>query len=473
MRRLDLNNLPSENPDSNINNVLVEIQKAVLASQRCIVITGAGISVSSGIPDFRSPDGLFQQLKKRYPNTLSNGKDLFDANRFADPSMVNLFYNFMGELRHLVSKADCTPTHSFIKELDEQGKLLRCYTQNIDSLEKRVGLETSFQRPPAPIEVVDDEEETVTPPKSYCTPPEPPVVKNNTNKPMGRQRRKRQTTLDKTFTRAVQLHGDLENVICTICHTRYPFTPELAKEFCQGSPPACPRCKEIEALRDMVGKRSVASGVLRPDIVLYNEFHPKEELIGTLSQYDIRRRPDLLIVMGTSLKIPGVKRMVREMSRCVHDTTLKSKRAGAGKAIFINRDEPPKGWESVFDYFVAGDSDRAVELLPTKETGESADHQATETSTAPKSAVVDIDATEKKGRRWCDKPLSALLPTQKKQTPPRNKLTSMLRVVKTTTVSSVSKRKRTTKPSTSATATKNNNISSEAPPRSPIMTSST
>ncbi|KAJ1926672.1 NAD-dependent deacetylase hst3, partial [Linderina pennispora] len=144
MKHIRLNDLSSS---SETKENLESVQRAVLNSQRCIVITGAGISVSSGIPDFRSPDGLFQQLKQRYPQSVTSGRDLFDATLFNDRDMVGLFYNFMGELRDLVSQASCTPTHKFIKQLDEQGKLLRCYTQNIDSLEKRIGLETAFQKP--------------------------------------------------------------------------------------------------------------------------------------------------------------------------------------------------------------------------------------------------------------------------------------------------------------------------------------
>ncbi|KAJ1954215.1 NAD-dependent deacetylase hst3, partial [Linderina pennispora] len=180
---------------------------------------------------------------------------------------------------------------------------------------------------------------------------------------------RRRQALDKTFTKAVQLHGDLENVVCTICFTKYPFTEQLAEEFREGAPPPCPHCKEIETLRDLVGKRSIAAGVLRPDIVLYNECHPQGDVIGALSEFDLRRRPDLLIVIGTSLKIPGVKRMVKEMSRCVQSCTVRAKRAGAGKAIFINRDDPPKGWDSVFDFFIAGDSDDAVSHLPLTQEG--------------------------------------------------------------------------------------------------------
>ncbi|KAJ2663478.1 NAD-dependent deacetylase hst3 [Coemansia sp. RSA 1200] len=388
---------PVESPNA---EMLSDVHRAVRGAQRCIVITGAGISVSSGIPDFRSPQGLFHQLKQRYPTAMSSGRDIFDATLFHDPTMVELFYSFMGELRNLVSQATCTPTHAFIKELDECGKLLRCYTQNIDSLEKRIGLETAFTRPTAAAaallsdcgacsdsakrsdhasgsgsdtnctlpkqsegEVEEDGDSTDINPNVNSS--STACSSSNTTQRQ-RQRRRKQTTLDKTFTRAVQLHGDLDNVVCTICHTRYPFTDELAEEFCSGAPPPCPRCKEIEVIRDIVGKRSVASGVLRPDIVLYNEVHPQGELIGELSEYDLKRRPDLLIVIGTSLKIPGIKRMIREMSRCVHSCSARAKRAGAGKTIFINKDEPPRGWDDVFDYHIAGDADDAVRLLPIK-----------------------------------------------------------------------------------------------------------
>ncbi|KAJ2786648.1 NAD-dependent deacetylase hst3 [Coemansia interrupta] len=469
--------------------LLQELQRAVQACQRCIIITGAGISVSSGIPDFRSPDGLFQQLKQKYPNAVSNGKDLFDATLFTDPGMISVFYNFMGELRNLVSQANCTPTHRFIKELEERGKLLRCYTQNIDSLEKRIGLETSFEKPA---------EDGIPVKKTACTDimPDNSTVKHDevsiepARQQKGASGRRRQTTLDKTFTRAVQLHGDLDNVICTICHTRYPFTKQLAEEFCEGAPPPCPRCKEIEVIRDLVGKRSVASGVLRPDIVLYNEIHPQSEIIGALSEYDLKRRPDLLIVIGTSLKIPGIKRMVKEMSRCVRDCSAKTKRAGAGKAILINRDEPPKGWEDVFDIYVSGESDHVIELLPALSMESTALEQETASDgskDSKDSSVMSIESIcnpsipnledeashssarqvvspalktakatiprRKPGSRKKDTPLKSLLDTtgrktasgltkkptiskqQQQQQQKSRKLTSMLKVVKTAGVS--------------------------------------
>lgn len=47
------------------------------------VFEGAGISVQAGIPDFRSPEGLFQSLKRDNPReSLASGKDLFDVSVF-------------------------------------------------------------------------------------------------------------------------------------------------------------------------------------------------------------------------------------------------------------------------------------------------------------------------------------------------------------------------------------------------------
>ncbi|KAJ2849508.1 NAD-dependent deacetylase hst3 [Coemansia brasiliensis] len=458
MRRLILSDLEEKAGDCEAACCLAEVRRAVQACQRCIVITGAGISVSSGIPDFRSPDGLFQQLKQKYPSSVSTGRDLFDATLFHYPDMVGLFYNFMGELRNLVSQATCTPTHEFIKRLDENGKLLRCYTQNIDSLEKRIGLETSFQRPCSSKETKDCSFNVGQTAKEKGL-----SDSSDCNANSSATRRRRQTTLDKKFTRAVQLHGDLDNVVCTICHTKYPFTQQLAQEFCEGTPPPCPRCKEVEAIRDIVGKRSVTAGVLRPDIVLYNEAHPQSELIGSLSEYDLKRRPDLLIVIGTSLKIPGIKRMIKEMSRCVHDSAERTKRAGAGKAIYINRDEPPRGWDDVFDYYIAGDADQAISMLPIAHNAESTiDSEETSASeSAPKCAmninsICNAQSSEtltpdtkpnisKKQPQSIAQParrqpirsksLATALPRKDTLTKPNSrKLTSMMKVVKSTSL---------------------------------------
>ena len=135
----------------------------VAKSKRAVVITGAGISCSSGIPvcfysnpwflscflsylrqkDFRSSDGLYNLVKSRYPNVVMKGRDLFSASLFRESESTRLFYSFIAELKLSVDKARPAPTHHFIKMLDTKGKLLRSYTQNIDGLEDRVNLPSS------------------------------------------------------------------------------------------------------------------------------------------------------------------------------------------------------------------------------------------------------------------------------------------------------------------------------------------
>lgn len=100
------------------------------------------------------------------------------------------------------------------------------------------------------------------------------------------------------------------------------------------------------AIRAAQRKRSLPSrSFLRPAITLYEENSPAALSIGTLSLSDLTLGggPDLMIVMGTSLKIPGFKKLVKEFAKAV-----KSK---GGLRILVNREEI-KGaeWKDVFDY---------------------------------------------------------------------------------------------------------------------------
>lgn len=99
-------------------------------SKHIVALTGAGISTSAGIPDFRGPDGLYS--RKEIPVN-----DLFDIDYFRhDP---NLFYSNIGDFWDLCLKADPTPAHAFLKKLEDTGKLKLLVTQNIDGLHRKAG----------------------------------------------------------------------------------------------------------------------------------------------------------------------------------------------------------------------------------------------------------------------------------------------------------------------------------------------
>jgi NAD+-dependent protein deacetylase sirtuin 2 len=101
-----------------------------------IVMSGAGISTSAGIPDFRSPSfGLYDKLasfKLPYPEAVFT-LDYFKKNPQA-------FYTLAHELYPVVVNAKPTTSHWFIKLLNDKGILLRHYTQNIDGLDELTGL---------------------------------------------------------------------------------------------------------------------------------------------------------------------------------------------------------------------------------------------------------------------------------------------------------------------------------------------
>lgn len=111
------------------------IAKKIKESKKILVMAGAGISTAAGIPDFRSPKtGLYQNLQKY---NLERAEQIFEINYFRKNPKP--FCTLAKEL--YPSNFEATPVHYFIKLLEKKGLLLRCYTQNIDTLERMTGLD--------------------------------------------------------------------------------------------------------------------------------------------------------------------------------------------------------------------------------------------------------------------------------------------------------------------------------------------
>ena len=103
-------------------------------ARRIVVMCGAGISVNAGIPDFRSPNtGLYARLEEY---GLPNPEAVFEIDFFRKNPRP--FFHLAKEL--FPGNYAPTATHHFIRLLHDNGLLLRCYTQNIDSLEGITGL---------------------------------------------------------------------------------------------------------------------------------------------------------------------------------------------------------------------------------------------------------------------------------------------------------------------------------------------
>ncbi|GAB1203983.1 hypothetical protein APSETT445_002631 [Aspergillus pseudonomiae] len=249
-------------------NTIDDAVKLLQESKNIIVLTGAGISTSLGIPDFRSKDtGLYSQLAHL---GLSDPQEVFDIHIFReDPS---IFYSIAKDI--LPTEKKYSPTHGFIRLLQDKGKLLTNYTQNIDNIEANAG---------------------VLPEK------------------------------------IVQCHGSFATATCVKC--QYQVSGDaLYEDIRKGNVPECTSCqKEIEedSLRPQGQKRKRSTngthksrnsdgdesseeedyelptpGVMKPDITFFGEDLP-DEFGQRLIRHD-RDKVDLVIVIGTSLKVAPV-----------------------------------------------------------------------------------------------------------------------------------------------------------------------
>ncbi|XP_076021718.1 NAD-dependent protein deacetylase sirtuin-1 isoform X2 [Genypterus blacodes] len=121
-------------------NTLEDVVRLLQESKKILVLTGAGVSVSCGIPDFRSRDGIYARLAVDFPD-LPDPQAMFDIEYFRrDPRP---FFKFAKEI--FPGQFQPSPCHKFISMLDKQGKLLRNYTQNIDTLEQVAGVQRIIQ----------------------------------------------------------------------------------------------------------------------------------------------------------------------------------------------------------------------------------------------------------------------------------------------------------------------------------------
>lgn len=112
-----------------MNERAIELAARLVRESRCIVaITGAGISVPSGIPDFRSDTGLWMR---------DDPMEIASIARFtADPPR---FYRWLRPVLPVMEAAEPNPAHEALAALEHIGALKAVITQNIDGLHQRAG----------------------------------------------------------------------------------------------------------------------------------------------------------------------------------------------------------------------------------------------------------------------------------------------------------------------------------------------
>ncbi|OSD04857.1 SIR2-domain-containing protein [Trametes coccinea BRFM310] len=252
-------------------NTIDDVVNLIQTSSRILILTGAGISVSCGIPDFRSRNGLYASLQENGEYDLDDPQQMFDIEYFRENPAV--FYSFASKI--YPSNFIPSPCHRFIKLIEDKGKLLRNYTQNIDTLETLAGVK-----------------------------------------------------------RVVQCHGSFATASCINCRVRVPGA-DIADDIMNQRVPICKVCNIAQppAIPVKPGKKgkkrkegwdSDASdepeppayppGIMKPDITFFGE---KLDDVFERSLMEDRLQVDLLIIIGTSLKVSPVSETISHLPHSV------------------------------------------------------------------------------------------------------------------------------------------------------------
>ncbi|KAJ3190465.1 NAD-dependent protein deacetylase sirtuin-2 [Gaertneriomyces sp. JEL0708] len=234
--------------------------------KKVLVLTGAGISTSAGIPDFRSPGtGLYDNLK-RY--NLPFPEAIFTLNyflRYPEP-----FYTLARELFPGTFRP--TPCHYFIRLLQEKGMLLRNYTQNIDILERAAGVnENLLVEAHGSFAGAACVGRMKRNPEYIPQPPQPTVKENDSDSDT----------------------DDFDADAWTFqkgCGKTYSI-PSIKSKIMSGEIPVCTEC----------------DGYIKPTITFFGEALP--DRFHELLQQDFPQT-DLVIVIGTSLQVAPFSRLI-------------------------------------------------------------------------------------------------------------------------------------------------------------------
>ena len=118
------------------NSEIETLKTWIEASDNIVFFGGAGVSTESGIPDFRSTDGLYQQKFEYPPETILSHTFFYQHTEY--------FYRFYRE-KMLPLEAEPNAAHRALAALERAGKLRAIVTQNIDGLHQKAGSKNVYE----------------------------------------------------------------------------------------------------------------------------------------------------------------------------------------------------------------------------------------------------------------------------------------------------------------------------------------
>ncbi len=200
-----------------MGNEKEKLQEIIDGAKRIVFFGGAGVSTESGIPDFRSVDGLYNQKYDYPPETI-----LSHTFFMRKPEEFYKFYR--DKILMIGSDKEPKPNKAHLKlaELEKKGKLTAVVTQNIDGLHQAAGSKTVYE-----------------------------------------------------------LHGSILRNYCMSCHKSFDL------DYMKDSKDPVPKCDKC-------------GGIIKPDVVLYEEGLDQDTISGAI---DAISHADVLIIGGTSLVV--------------------------------------------------------------------------------------------------------------------------------------------------------------------------
>ena len=124
------------NYDIDMEEKIKQLKSIIDGSDNIVFFGGAGVSTESGVPDFRSVDGLYNQKWDYPPETILSHSFFM--------SKPDEFYRFYRE-KMLIEGVEPNKAHKALARLEEQGKLKAVVTQNIDGLHQLAGSKNVFE----------------------------------------------------------------------------------------------------------------------------------------------------------------------------------------------------------------------------------------------------------------------------------------------------------------------------------------
>ena len=117
---------------------LAKLKEIIEKSKKIVIFSGAGLSTNSGIPDFRSADGLYNQKTK---SNIRPEEIISHSFFMSNPSEFYQFY--FSKMVYLNAKPNLA--HKYFAKLEEEGKVLAVVTQNIDNLHQEAGSKKVYE----------------------------------------------------------------------------------------------------------------------------------------------------------------------------------------------------------------------------------------------------------------------------------------------------------------------------------------